>query len=357
MKTLQDCGSNFNADKKNRDLLIDILKGFAIYLVCWGHTMQVFGEDTDFLNYGIGKFICIFHMPLFFFMSSLVGIKSLEIPFSNMIKKKTKSLLIPLLCFSLLQFSIYLVKDISIGKYLSVLSIMYSFSDSIFRSYWFIITLFSFYTVSNLAYNFTHRRGQRILLIIGVWVISLCIPVFYIPYREYVTYFQGMYPFFILGCVFKEYGFYIFIKKHSQTIVIMAILLLILVINYTEKDNFIYYQSFDIWKADGGLENVLRNLSWLVMGGFIGIVASISFFSYFYKSGIFNFLISPGQQTLAIYLVQGVVYSYIMKYSHYQIHDNFIYFVISIGLTLIFYGISNILRKTKIGMAMLGLPR
>ena len=43
-----------------RDIRIDILKGIGILLVVWGHATAILIKE-----------ICIFHMPLFFFLSGI----------------------------------------------------------------------------------------------------------------------------------------------------------------------------------------------------------------------------------------------------------------------------------------------
>lgn len=43
-----------------RDIRIDILKGIGIILVVWGHATAILIKE-----------ICIFHMPLFFFLAGM----------------------------------------------------------------------------------------------------------------------------------------------------------------------------------------------------------------------------------------------------------------------------------------------
>ena len=49
-----------------RDIRIDILKGIGIILVVWGHATAILIKE-----------ICIFHMPLFFFLAGIIPNKDL----------------------------------------------------------------------------------------------------------------------------------------------------------------------------------------------------------------------------------------------------------------------------------------
>ena len=56
--------------KKERDLLPDILRGFAILMVVYGHYIQEgngydFSTDMSYFDDKIYQFIYSFHMPLF----------------------------------------------------------------------------------------------------------------------------------------------------------------------------------------------------------------------------------------------------------------------------------------------------
>lgn len=56
---------------KNRNEIIDIVKGIAILLVVYGHIIQILyiGAGKSFFEDNIEKVICSFHMPLFALVS------------------------------------------------------------------------------------------------------------------------------------------------------------------------------------------------------------------------------------------------------------------------------------------------
>lgn len=53
-----------------RNVLLDVLKGFAIFLVVMGHAIQY--NQVDFDTNPVFRFIYSFHMPLFMFVSGFI---------------------------------------------------------------------------------------------------------------------------------------------------------------------------------------------------------------------------------------------------------------------------------------------
>lgn len=64
-----------------RDIRIDILKGIGILLVVWGHATAILIKE-----------ICIFHMPLFFFLAGMCFI----IPNKDLFNQEQNGCLFPL---------------------------------------------------------------------------------------------------------------------------------------------------------------------------------------------------------------------------------------------------------------------
>lgn len=116
----------------------DILKGIGILLVVLGHT------GISGLPY---TYIYAFHMPLFFFVS---GCFYKQYAFYEILKKRLKSLLLPWFCFAVL----FLMTNIAISYFesnnlrdsitsnLLALDVMDEDCRSLFRTIWFLLSLF-----------------------------------------------------------------------------------------------------------------------------------------------------------------------------------------------------------------------
>ena len=94
---------------KKKDLSFDNLKGIGIFLVVLGHILQKFDTGTGLIIY---KFIFLFHMPLFIFISGYFSKPN--------IKKTITHLLLPYVIIQLLEvlFSFHKVSNISFWEYL-----------------------------------------------------------------------------------------------------------------------------------------------------------------------------------------------------------------------------------------------
>jgi fucose 4-O-acetylase-like acetyltransferase len=68
---------------KTRDLSFDFIKGFLIFLVCWGHIIQ-FTIGEGHLQNETFMLIYSFHMPLFIMISGYFACKSIKVGGGNL---------------------------------------------------------------------------------------------------------------------------------------------------------------------------------------------------------------------------------------------------------------------------------
>lgn len=195
----------------------DILKGIGILLVILGHT------GISGLPY---IYIYAFHMPLFFFVS---GCFYKKYSMAEFFERKAKSLLLPWISFAIL----YLLTNIVLGYfsfgnfgesvsfYLASLSLLNEDCRSLFRTIWFLVSLFEV----SLIYAFLDKLAS-----FAKWcVVSICwilgylssghvdIPLFLDTSLSCVIYYH-------IGYLFFSSGFYkIVIKKWLPVIAIVLI--------------------------------------------------------------------------------------------------------------------------------------
>ena len=90
--------------KKQRDVSLDIAKGILIFLVVWGHAIQMgfgygYGESGLYMRNAIYRGIYSFHMPLFMAISGYLFYYSNKKPFGKVLSSKLKSIGIPYLVY------------------------------------------------------------------------------------------------------------------------------------------------------------------------------------------------------------------------------------------------------------------
>ena len=82
----------------------DVLKSFAIFLVILGHVSSVY--DSRGYSSPIALWIYSFHMPLFMMLSGMFFKYSLKKEFKILLTDKSLLLLLPLLSWGIMNFSI-----------------------------------------------------------------------------------------------------------------------------------------------------------------------------------------------------------------------------------------------------------
>lgn len=129
---------------QQRDYSLDILRGFAILLVIFGHIQRIGGDVTNY--------IWSFHLPLFFFISGMLFTPEKYKNFAGFLKAKFVGLVLPYILFYLLSYFYWLFierhfrgGDISPLQYL--IGLPYGTYDVRYNDFngslWFLPALFS----------------------------------------------------------------------------------------------------------------------------------------------------------------------------------------------------------------------
>lgn len=146
-----------------RQKWVDISKAFGIFLVFYGHLLEVIVNEYSvaFEQY---KFIYSFHMPLFFFMSGFFGKQSINT--FQRIKSLTIHRLIPVLFFSLLcvpGFIFLLLKGVLSGKQFVGLLFQYFYGFPAFNIVtWFLVCLFTSEVLSLGFFKLVEKKYQLV---------------------------------------------------------------------------------------------------------------------------------------------------------------------------------------------------
>ena len=188
----------------NRLVYIDVLKGFAIFLVVVGHVLQYCVKDSD-VSY-LYKAITTFHMPLFAFLSGLMFSAKYDLKeMARKLVKQSQKLLVPFFSFGMIYA--YTIRS---GEH---------FMQHPFKlGLWYLFFLWQCYMITHLynvlTYKFGLFRNNKFSMIVDVLWLVMSFAIFKLLYVHNVSgeedfwgiiHLCKLYPFFFVGCVIKRY--------------------------------------------------------------------------------------------------------------------------------------------------------
>lgn len=204
---------------KVRNPLMDVLKGYAMFLVIWGHAYQCMGEGLDMFDRPVVRFIYLFHMPLFFFISGFVSVNALSKSVKSVFVSRIRSLFIPMCVWAFVSWT---------GKLsLHLISVPHSFvplakslAGEIIGAYWFILILLYAVFYARIVLSFG-KDSRKCWLLGGSAVLLLLFPNIPIP-GVWWNGFKIFYLFFVCGYLFKYYAVFDTIHKYLKTSIALA---------------------------------------------------------------------------------------------------------------------------------------
>jgi fucose 4-O-acetylase-like acetyltransferase len=184
----------------NRHAWLDHARGIGIVLVVYAHQMRAQAAIGRVPSAWDGPFqdalIYSFHMPLFFFISGIVSLKSIQSkPFADSLGDKLKSIAYPYFLWSIISWCLSALAVNYVNKPLdfhTLLSIVY---EPILQ-YWFLYVLFFCQLVALIF-----RR-----LFIATVVIAGMLLVVPLPFiNPTINEFVASFPFFVIGMAASAY--------------------------------------------------------------------------------------------------------------------------------------------------------
>jgi acyltransferase len=243
----------------------------------------------------VQKWIWSYHMPLFFFISGYLFTLQKEQPFSTFWSKKTRSLLIPYLCFTVL---VILVSIMQPGETRAqVLSgvLLRGWGDV---ALWFLPVLY----LTEMLFFFLRKISNKItlaaLIIASSFIgLFLSLKIIHWPYKVEVVFISTF--FFGSGYLLvSKINRYLTQLKLVTALIAILVLLFVNIIfcyaNYTKLD--LAY-------------NIIGNYGYAVTAAFAGIFALllVSTIIARYKGRLQDFLVYVGRNTLIILSVHQVL--------------------------------------------------
>ena len=322
-------------EEKKRIEWIDTLRGFAMFLVIWGHCQK----NGTFIR----KWIYSFHMPLFFLISGLTFGESDKLPFKTFFKKKVKGLLLPYLalnvvCYILdiLYYKVGIISNFSFIK--SFLGVFYS-SNRVLPipcgPSWFLVSLF---IVEMIFYFFKKNTKTDFELGMACTICGI------ISYVNSICEWQIRSPWHIeavlMGVLFYFIG-YLFMK-------------------YINKFDFILKDKFRLFFYGAALGagatavqyfnrrvsmdgNLYGSITLFLICSLSFIAALIMFVNFFMKKS--KFFNNIGKNTVFYLGYHYMIALVLMRYFPKYFNSSLYVVLIAMGITIVMYPLSLLVKK------------
>jgi len=179
-----------------RSLTPDLSRGFAIFLVIWGHVIQqgLYGV-TDVTENLVFKWIYSFHMPLFMLISGFFFYHSQKKKtLRDLVVNKIGGFLKTLVVWNTVCYGCRLLLLLLQNEAIEVS--VKAWLEEVFMGYWFLWAILSYTTIVGIVTKLMSRK----------WWIAGCfilIPVLMISPCRWVI--LSMYPFFVVGIFYSKF--------------------------------------------------------------------------------------------------------------------------------------------------------
>lgn len=288
-----------------RESWVDYAKGIGIILVVFGHVNRGLYSSGIYLSEGIYKtidnFIYSFHMPLFFFLSGLFFIQSIDRRGrKDFIISKIDTIIYPYIVWSLLQGGIEVLLSQYTNSKTSISSVLSLLTEPR-AQFWFLYALFMVFFFLTILYNkkaFTNYLPALILttLLLNIYRNNLTFHFHFIYLSTYLF-------FFMTGVMFQKHIEKIerFTNGLSLSIVLIVFFMFETLFLSNSKNSY----------NDAGLETAA-----LAIAGIL-LIVTLSIYLTKYK---INILRKLGEQSMMIYLMHILAASgiriMISKFAH-----------------------------------------
>lgn len=356
---------------KKRELLPDVLKGFAIFMVVLGHCIQEgsgaeFKQNTMYFWDKGYQLIYSFHMPLFMMISGYFAWDSIDKIQKNSgkwrtIGKRSAVLLIPIFGWTSLDYiRLLIVHGVKLPIFQSAFSFVRNFSISLLTNAWFLWAVFWCFLIVFLMH--CYFKDSLYLYIAGFLLL------FVIPDGLGLGAYKYMMPYFIAAFYFRgwqksehdEIQKSKYRERMSKSndwigIVIVGVSFLALFLLFDEN-SFIYLSGYKLIGKD-----VLRQLGidfYRMIIGFVGAIFFILLWRKLLKSvpGYeFPVLSALGKNSLGIYLVSGyLILEAGNAFSAYFEPNYLLNLLQAVIVTIIAYAITIMIKKIPVMKWLVG---
>lgn len=321
--------------RTERNLAIDYIKAFAIILVVLGHSIQYgsgpYVKAHMFDNNYIIYFIYSFHMPIFMIVSGYLYFYSINrYDTKQMIINKTKSLIIPILFWTILTtlFNCILYDQ---ERLLNPFRFGVAWANEFIGQFWFLWAVF-FCSMVLLLINKVFKDNIIVYLI--VFIVS-----FVTPDVLLLSLIKFMYPFFVIGYMVNKYKL---IEKCSGKVkiigfIISSVLFFVMLV-FMKGNYFVYNSGYTLLERENVFEMLYIDLYRLFIGLFGSYVFSFIIAKFAPKvSGIVDrVIVCLGKNTLGIYIVSFFFAVYLLPLITYNFSGiNYLVTIVETVMTIV----------------------
>lgn len=254
---------------KQRNPVIDVIKGVAILLVLVGHAIQ-FASGVEYQRAGafydnvLFKVIYSFHMPLFMVLSGYlfyhtVSRKSL----GTIVWSKVRTLVIPIFSFA------FIVWILRFNPQYSIIDQVRNYLSVTRSTLWFLWTLF-YSSMGVLIGNKLFKDN------VVVWLV-LIFASFLTPDKWFSEMYKFTFPCFLFGYYAHKHDWVTVLKNNIRWILPVGLIVFIVCLLFYGVDTFVYMSGSCIW-SEG---TISLRLLWLdVFRTFVGILGSTLFVAF-----------------------------------------------------------------------------
>lgn len=302
-------------DKSNRSLYLDIVKGFAIILVVYGHCIPWYSDEyisrSLFYSDELYRIIYSFHMPLFMLVSGYLFYGSVvRHSWRHNLKTRFSKLLLPVVLWNTLYLAILNTVNLLNGKPVPWGEELLSYTSAL----WFLWAIFWCSLIVMAVSRWFHDN-------IAVYVALLCVMLF-IPSLYGINMYVYMYPYFIVGYLWNKYRLHDKIKcrlnayTRVMAFAFLFVLFVILYRQYTVED-YIYVSGSGILK---GLRTSSPFIDYHQLSidlyryliGFVGSAVAFMVIRFLFKWGNMawsRIVAILGQKSLGIYAISVLFFN------------------------------------------------
>lgn len=332
MKSLlkQNLGIKIEMEQKYRNQTIDFIKGVAILLVIFGHTIT--NITTGYENTVIYRIIWVLQMPLFMLVSGYITKYSKPITsfkqLALFLLKRTMAYLLPWFTFT------FVIRGFLCGEpgFFNIKHLLFNMDIG----YWFLFSLWSICVFVGIAryisVKITHKENKilKMSLLIGMVLIFMVLLFFmgivfgfsFLCIKLTLYYF----PFYLLGLIVGEFSEIIGSKKNKiwlnvlLAIAFVVFVFIILNINIFAENNILYSTIFR------------------VVASLFGCLLVFCTFSRFKENNkVYKAVVYTGKKSLELYLIHYLFLSLIRPENQLNLMSfkGLLWVLASVALTLI----------------------